>query len=174
MPDALAGAVITEFYGRFGTVSLTLLGLWLVVVQTRYEGWAQSSIRRRRAAAVSLVFGLPGVMGLMSLIDPTTPALWRIAFGVGGGLGAVGLVSVAAAQPDSRQPTAVSVSLWAAGLLFGAVAVIAIVAGMPGVRRWQLSPLQTEAVLLSVLLLIGLVVAWLLLFEDGAGPAGET
>lgn len=162
MPDELA-----EFYGRFGTVSLTLLGLWLVVVQTRYDAWVASP-RRRRAAAVSLVFGLPGVMGLLSLIDRTTPELWRTAFGLGGGLGAVGLLTVAAERPNGRH-SPVSVGLWAAGLLFGAVAAVAIVAGIPEVRRSDFSPLQTEAVLLSLLLLVGLALAWLLLFEDSAG-----
>ena len=46
--------VLVDFYTVFSTVCFTLLGLWLIVVQTRHAEWRQSSIHRRRAYGVSL------------------------------------------------------------------------------------------------------------------------
>jgi hypothetical protein len=72
--------VLKDFYIAFATISFTLLGLWFIVVQTRHAEWRGSAVHRRRAFAVSLHFALPGVMGLLSLIDPNSRDLWRAAF----------------------------------------------------------------------------------------------
>src|SRR2546421_6505063 len=80
--------MLKDFYGAFAPLSFTVFGLWLVVVQTRHAEWAQSPEHRRRAYAVSLHFAIPGLMSLLSLVDPSDKTLWRGALGVaaaGGG-----------------------------------------------------------------------------------------
>jgi hypothetical protein len=71
--------VLKEFYVAFGTVRFTLLGLWIIVVQTRHAEWRGSAIHRRRAYGVSLHFALPGLMSLLALVDPFSSGLWRTA-----------------------------------------------------------------------------------------------
>jgi hypothetical protein len=63
-------------------VCFTLLGLWIIVVQTRHGEWRHSAIHRRRAYGVALHFSLPGLMSLLSLVDPASTALWRICFAI--------------------------------------------------------------------------------------------
>jgi hypothetical protein len=70
--------MLTDFYVAFATVCFTLLGLWIIVVQTRHAEWRQSAVHRRRAYGVALHFSLPGLMSLLSLVDPASTALWRI------------------------------------------------------------------------------------------------
>src|SRR5271166_410405 len=71
------GIMITDFYISFSATCFTLLGLWLVVVQQRYRVWARDPALRRRSYGVSLHFSLPGIMTLVALVDPQSPALWR-------------------------------------------------------------------------------------------------
>jgi hypothetical protein len=70
--------MLTDFYVAFATVCFTLLGLWIIVVQTRHAEWRHSGIHRRRAYGVALHFSLLGLMSLLSLIDPASTALWRV------------------------------------------------------------------------------------------------
>jgi hypothetical protein len=70
--------MLTDFYVAFATVCFTLLGLWIIVVQTRHAEWRHSALHRRRAYGIALHFSLPGLMSLLSLIDPASTTLWRI------------------------------------------------------------------------------------------------
>jgi hypothetical protein len=72
--------MLTDFYVAFATVCFTLLGLWIIVVQTRHGEWRQSPVHRRRAYGVALHFSLPRLMSLLSLVDPASTALWGISF----------------------------------------------------------------------------------------------
>ena len=70
--------MLSTFYSAFSPVAFTVLGLWLVVVQTRHSDWSGSAEHRRRAYAVSLHFALPGLMSLLSLVDPNSKAMWKV------------------------------------------------------------------------------------------------
>ncbi|HEX8803206.1 MAG TPA: hypothetical protein VF743_03400, partial [Acidimicrobiales bacterium] len=136
-----------DFYGRFGQVSFTLLGLWLIIVQTRFAAWSADRRRRRQATAVALVFGLPGTMSFVSTVEPTEPVLWRVSFVVGGALGALGLLSVAArpALRPTDSPTAVA--LWTGGAIQVAITLVAALASVVDGTILDLAPLQMEALL---------------------------
>jgi hypothetical protein len=77
-PTREGEAMLTDFYVAFATVCFTLLGLWFIVVQTRHAECRRSAVHRRRAYGVALHFSLPGLMSLLSLVDPASTALWRI------------------------------------------------------------------------------------------------
>ena len=69
--------MLTDFYISFSAVCFTLLGLWLVVVQTRHAEWRGSPLHRRRGYGVAMYFSLPGLMSLLALVNPASSALWR-------------------------------------------------------------------------------------------------
>jgi hypothetical protein len=53
-------AMLTDFYVAFATVCFTLLGLWIIVVQTRHAEWRHSPVHRRRAYGVACTSPCPG------------------------------------------------------------------------------------------------------------------
>jgi hypothetical protein len=161
-PESGGERVLTDFYVAFATVCFTLLGLWIIVVQTRHAEWRRLSVYRRRAYGVALHFSLPGLMGLLSLIDPASTRLWRISFAVAAGGGAVVLALV-------RGPAATwlgTAAYVAAVLLYALIAIIAIAPSVVADVGISARPLRVEAVLLTVLVFLGVNVAWLLLFDD--------
>jgi hypothetical protein len=128
--------MLTDFYVAFATVCFMLLGLWIIVVQTRHGEWRHSAIHRRRAYGVALHFSLPGLMSLLSLVDPASTALWRICFAIVAAGGVLALIALVAVAP-------------------GMVADLGVLA----------RPLRVQAVLLTILVFLGVIVAWLLLFD---------
>jgi hypothetical protein len=81
-----------DFYATVAQASFTLLGLWWVLLQIRYDAWFANIDYRRAVYDISLYFLLPGMMGLGALLAAQQPAIWRGVFGV---LGAVGVVESA-------------------------------------------------------------------------------
>jgi hypothetical protein len=164
--------LLTDFYVAFSTVCFTLLGLWLVVVQTRHAEWRDSAWHRRRAFVVMLHFALPGTMTLISLVDPRSVALWRTAFAVTAAGGVISLVALL-----GRTPTGAALVGYAVAVLL--YAVVCLIAVVPGVVTYDGGPaaVRIESVLLVLVVFLGVNVAWLLLFEPapdqrvGAGPA---
>jgi hypothetical protein len=154
--------MLTDFYVAFATVCFTLLGLWIIVVQTRHGEWRQSAVHRRRAYGVALHFSLPGLMSLLSLVDPAQHRAvadlvchrrrwWRPGPGPGAG---------------SRANRAGRGGLWGRG---GPVSPDRPGGGgaWHGRRHRVLArPLRVEAVLLTMLVFLGVNVAWLLLFDE--------
>ena len=98
--------MLTDFYVALATVCFTLLGLWIIVVQTRHGEWRQSVVHRRRAYGVALHFSLPGLMSLLSLVDPASTALWRISFAIvaAGGVLALAWCGVRRPPGSARRP----------------------------------------------------------------------
>lgn len=155
-----------DFYAVFGTVCFTLLGLWLVVVQTRYEDWVVDPAYRRMAYAVFLNFALPAAMSVLSLISPDNTLLWRTAFC---SLAFLGAVSVAIAHvPPRREGIAAAIvggGRWVAATTYVIVGLVALFPMPIGQAVGGLSGLEIESILLSVLVLLNLNVAWVLLME---------
>jgi hypothetical protein len=91
--------MLTDFYVAFATVCFTLLGLWIIVVQTRPAEWRHSGVHRRRAYGVALHVSLPGLMSLLSLIDSASTTLWRVSFAIVAVGGALALALVRGPAP---------------------------------------------------------------------------
>jgi hypothetical protein len=154
--------VLTDFYISFSAVCFTLLGLWLVVVQTRHAEWRGSSLARRRAYGVAMHFSLPGLMGLLALINPGSSALWRTSFAIAAIGGAVVLIAVRGSAPGKLGVTAYVLAI----ALYVLIAILAIAPGIVGGLGLGAAPVQVEAVLLTIVVFAGVNVAWLLLFEE--------
>ncbi len=120
-----------------------------------------SAEHRRRASAVSLHFALPGLMSLLSLSDPDNQALWRVTFAAAGTLGAVGLAVVNWGPSLHRSGPVVRLIHWVSIGLYLSIAGVALLA-----ESFR-APLRVEAVLLSLLVFLGVCLAWLLMFEPG-------
>ena len=154
--------MLTDFYIAFGTVCFTLLGLWLVVVQTRHAEWRGVTIYRRRAYGVALHFSLPGLMCLLALVSPGSMTLWRVSFAVVAASGAIVLLLVRGSLPGAVG----RVAYLAAVVLYALIAVIAAVPSLVTGVGLSARAVQVEAVLLTILVFFGVNVAWLLLFEE--------
>ena len=102
--------MLTDFYVAFATVCFTLLGLWIIVVQTRHGEWRQSAVYRRLAYGVALHFSLPGLMSLLSLVDPASTTLGRISFAIVAAGGVMALVLV-----RGPAPTGLGAAAWHMG-----------------------------------------------------------
>lgn len=160
--------MITDFYISFSAICFTILGLWLVVVQQRYSVWAGDRALRRRSYGVALHFSLPGIMTLLALVDPQSPTLWRTSYAIIALGGVIVLATVRGAAPDTMGKAAYIGAI----VLYAVVGVVAIVPHLLRDIGITAAPVRVEAVLLSVLVFLGVNVAWLLLFERGRNGHG--
>ena len=163
--------MLTDFYISFSAVCFTLLGLWLIVVQTRHGEWRASPLHRRRAYGVALHFSLPGVMSLLALVDPESSALWRVSFAVAAIGGVVALITLRGPAPGRVGVAAYLLAI----ALYAVIAILAVAPGIVGGLGIDVAPVRAEAVLLIILVFAGVNVAWLLLFEPAPadGPSRQ-
>lgn len=154
--------MLKDFYISFSAVCFTLLGLWLIVVQTRHAEWRGSALHRRRAYGVALHFSLPGLMSLLALVNPDSSVLWRTSFAIVAIGGAVVLIAVRGAATGKLGLTAYIFAI-ALYTLIGILAIAPRIVSGPGLEA---TPVRVEAVLLTILVFAGVNVAWLLLFEE--------
>ena len=151
--------MLDDFYGAFSPACFALLGLWLVVVQVRIGDWRGSGTRKRMSYVIALNFVLPGLMGVLSLVDPQNSVFWRVSFAIIAVGGAVGCYLVRGFPTGERLGVA---AYWTAIALYLVIAILAIVGGA--------YPLRTEAVLLTALIFLDFNIAWLLLFSPADEP----
>jgi hypothetical protein len=153
------------FYQSVSTASFTLLGLWLVVVQARDE-WRFALARRRMAYVVSLHFLLPGAMSVLALAAPDQSIVWRVSFAVAGAIGVIGVALIAQTlRQDADAPRIVRWLQWVVLPIYVLITALAIAPGIVQAVGLSLTPLQTEAIVLSLLLFFGVQSAWFLLVE---------
>lgn len=155
--------MITNFYLAFAPLSFTVLGLWFIVVQTRHAEWSVSREHRSRASIVALQFALPGLMSLLAVVNPNSKTMWRVSFTVTALVGAAALLALTVGR-GTRAP------LLEAGhglsfLMFLAVGLVALSPSLVNDVGLHAKPLEVEATLLSLLLFVGVAVAWFLLFD---------
>ncbi len=154
--------MLKDFYISFSAVCFTLLGLWLVVVQTRHAEWRHSQLRRRRSYGVAMHFSVPGLMSLLALVDPNSSALWRISFAISAIGGAIVLIALRGSAPGKLGLAAYVLAI-ALYILIGILAIAPHILSDIGLH---VAPVRAEAILLIILVFAGVNVAWLLLFEE--------
>jgi len=153
--------VLTDFYISFSAICFTLLGLWLIVVQTRHGEWRESPLHRRRAYGVAIHFSLPGLMSLLALVNPASSSLWRVSFAIAATGGVVALIALRGPAPGRFGHTAYALAM----ALYAMVGILAIAPSIATGLMPGTAPVRAEAILLIILVFAGVNVAWLLLFE---------
>ena len=163
---------VSTFYALFSATCFTLLGLWWSVVQ-RHEEWLRNPGQRAVVGGVYLSFLLPALMGLFAQVGGTeTPVIWRVSFV---GIALVGGVSTMRLLRRSRGSAAPQGPLmrhqWVVVVVYVLVAVIGAVPELAS--PLQVTPIQAEAVLLILLVLIahGLVWEFMVSAADDESPA---
>lgn len=158
-----------EFYATLAQVSFTVLGLWLVAVQSRVSALAADPARRWGAQVVAIHLAMPGFMSLLNLSAPDSSAMWRVSFVA---FALVGLVGTILLGRSSRPFTMVTGLAHATAI--GAYAVVVVVAAFaPGVRStFGIQPLVVEAVMLCLILLVAMQRAFSMIFA-GDAPAHD-
>jgi hypothetical protein len=160
-------ADLTTFYAAFTPVCFTLLGLWLIIVQTRHGEWRRSATHRSRAYVLSVNLALPGMMGLLALIDPGNASLWRAGFGIVAAAAVVLLIGMAIRGPGPGEQTLISViGTWLAVILYALIVVVAIRPKLVKETGIHLTALQFEELLLSVLVFSAVSVGAFLMFDE--------
>lgn len=150
---------VTTFYALFSATCFTLLGLWWGVVQ-KHEEWMRDPQLRGIVGGVYTSFLLPALMGLFAQIGGTdSPAFWRVSFVV---IALIGLVSTLRLLRSQRGVPTVRGPLmrhrWIVAVVYGLVAVVG--AAPEIVTPLGMRPIQAEAVLLILLIVIAHGLVW--------------
>lgn len=157
---------VSTFYALFSTTCFTLVGLWWNVVQSHAD-WMRDPALRRIVGGIYLSFLLPAVMGLFAQVGGTEqPGIWRGAFIA---LSVIGCVCTVRLLARSRGDHFITWQQAAAALLY---ALIAVVGAFPELARHvRLRPIQTEALMLIVLIVLAHALVWR--YMAGVGRADE-
>lgn len=159
------------FYQTIATFSFTLLGLWWGVLQLRRDDWVNDVTRRRMAYSVHLAFLMPGVMSLGAQTAGDVKIIWRLVFIVAGLLGIIGAIYliVATSGKHTWGGWFARYGRWLSVLLYGLVVLIAFVPSFTAIFGPNIVPLQIEGLLFTVIVFLGVGLAWDYLAE----PARE-
>jgi hypothetical protein len=150
----------SAFYGVVSAINFTLLGLWWVAVKDRAGFQGDHGLSHRTAYLVSLQFVIPGTVSLLAQVAPDIPAVWRTAFSIAGLVGAVSIAMLAGELRRTSDLRLAPTLFWLVGVpLYVVVAVVAVVP-VPSTLDIGLSPIQIEALLLSLLVFLGVQEAW--------------
>ena len=147
---------IASFYGFFSATCFTLLGLWWNVVQG-HPGWMREEGLRRAVGGVYLAFFLPALMGLFAQVGgSSSPGFWRVSFVV---VALVGIVSTVRLLGLTRMAQTSALPLQvAAAVLYSVVGLVGVAPGL--VDPLGMTPVQAEAMLLIVLIVIAHGLVW--------------
>ena len=159
------------FYQTVAQLAFTLLGLWWLVLQTKYNEWIHSQTRRRMATNITLYFLLPGAMSLLALLATSSRLLWQVAFILAALIGAVATVFFLRAAHASqwRNPWSLRIVTAASSLGLALYALVIVVALLPDLfRAMGTTPLTVAGVAVTLLVIVGVTLAWTYFIEPFA------
>ncbi len=145
------------FYAVTAATCFTLVGLWWSVVKSKPE-WLKNEATRRLAGGVYASFLIPALMSLGAQIGGGTPVIWQVIFIIAAGAGITFSSRLIQLTRAANPNGAFSKNSWAVPLLYGLVLVFALFPGLA--RVVGLAPLQMEALLLCLLILIAHALTW--------------
>ncbi|WP_432027309.1 hypothetical protein [Streptomyces sp. 1222.5] len=157
---------VSTFYALFSATCFTLVGLWWNVVQSHTD-WMREPALRRVVGGIYLSFLLPALMGLFAQVGGAQqPHIWRVAFIA---LAVVGCGCTLRLLARARGDRFVTWQQAGAAVMY---ALIAVVGAFPELARpLGLTPIQAEALMLIVLVVLGHALVWR--FMAGAGRPAE-
>lgn len=160
---------LTAFYQTVAQLCFTLLGLWWLVLQTKYHEWIGDPARRRMITNISLYFLLPGSMSLIALLSAQQHVLWQVTFFVASGIGTVEtgvLVFEMRGRAANRMIWSAAALRWLGLAFYIGIALAATAAFIPGAAlQLRIDPLTVSGVLLTLLVVSGVLLAWLYFIE---------
>ena len=163
------------FYQTVAQLAFTLLGLWWLVLQTKYNEWIHSQTRRRMATNITLYFLLPGAMSLLALLATSSRLLWQVAFILAALIGAVATAFFLRAAHASqwRNPWSLRIVTAASSLGLALYALVIVVALLPDLfRAMGTTPLTVAGVAVTLLVIVGVTLAWTYFIEPFASAKG--
>ena len=167
--------MLTAFYQTAAQLCFTLLGLWWLVLQTKYQEWIGDDERRRMATSVSLYFLLPGVMSLIALLGADIPALWRTAFAVASAIGAVETIFARGRAGRYDQRAVIAIEQWVGFALYIVIALVALIPALALFTFFGVTfdPLITSGLALALLVLVGVLLAWSYFLDRPSTPTRQ-
>jgi hypothetical protein len=156
------------FYQTVATFCFTLLGLWWGVLQLRHDDWVNDPARRRMAYSVHLAFVIPGVMSLGAQTAGDIRIIWRLVFVVAGALGIAATVFLILGTQGQGAPRGwfTRYGRWLAVALYAVVVLLALFpAVVTALFGPEVKPLQIEGLLFTVIVFLGVGLAWDFLAE---------
>ena len=156
---------IQAFYALFAATCFTLVGLWWTVVKSRPD-WIANDGTRNLAGGVYLSFLIPGLMGLFAQVGGQGAVIWRTTFLIAGGLGIYFTTRLIVKTRQSGTPGPFRRNRWIVIVLYSLVILIALLPGLA--LYFGLLPLQLEAMVLVLLILIAHGLTWEFMTEPQA------
>ena len=159
------------FYQTVAQLSFTLLGLWWLVLQTKYSEWIHDRLRRRMATNITLYFLLPGSMSLLALLATNSRLLWQVSFIIAAVIGSLTAVLFLrdALKTQWRNPMSIRVISLASGLGVALYILVIIVALVPDLfRAMGATPLTVAGIGVTLLVIVGVTLAWTYFVEPFA------
>lgn len=151
------------FYQTVAQLSFTLLGLWWLVLQTKYGEWIHHQLRRRMATTITLYFLLPGSMSLLALLATNSRLLWQVAFITAAVIGWLATLFFLrdALKSRWRNPWSIRIISIASGVGLALYTLVIIVALLPDVfRSMGAAPLTVAGIGVTLLVIVGITLAW--------------
>jgi len=141
------------FYATLSGICFTLLGLWWVAVQMKYDLWMSTPARRLTAYAASMHFIAPGLIALIAVLSAEEGEIWRLGSVIGGMLGALVsgyAISSAALTSWQRIQEAIMLCLF----------IIIVLLSFISFPLFGLRPIAVEAIVDVGLLGLGVHFVW--------------
>jgi hypothetical protein len=148
---------VNIFYAVTSATCFTLVGLWWSVVKSKQE-WLRNETTRRLAGGVYASFLIPALMSLGAQIGGTNHVIWQVIFIIAAGAGIVFSSRLIQLTRLANPNGAFSRNSWSVPILYGIVLLFALFPGLA--RIVGLEPLQMEALLLCLLILIAHAMTW--------------
>jgi len=148
---------ISTFYAVTSAACFALVGLWWSVVSDKPE-WLQNETMKRMVGGVFVSFLVPAVMSMGAQIGAETRLIWQLVFIIGAGFGCYYSAGLMRTAREANPNGIYGKNSWLAPVLYGLVLLFAIAPGFA--LMVGLAPLQLEALLLTILILAGHLLAW--------------
>lgn len=145
------------FYAITAGTCFTLVGLWWSVVKDRSD-WMKNEVTRGLAAGVYASFLIPALMSMGAQIGGTNAIIWQGIFIIASGAGITFSSRLIKLTRAANPNGAFSKNSWTVPFLYGLVLFFALFPGLA--RVIGLEPLQLEALLLCLLILIAHAMTW--------------
>lgn len=156
---------VSTFYALLSGACFTLVGLWWNIVSSRKE-WHADKEMMELASGVYLSFLIPGLMSLVAQVGIDNSFVWQAAFALAAVLGIIYANRISQRTKAIAPAGSFHKNRWGISVVYALILLVAIYPGLG--RLFGLGGLQTEAILVAGLLLIGHGLTWELLTQTSS------